>query len=409
MRPRSVDEIVGQHSVLKENSFLGRLVRGDTLSSFIMWGPPGSGKTTIARLLTRREGVEFEMLSAVLSGVKDVREVVAEARQRRDTEGRGTILFVDEIHRFNKAQQDAFLPHVESGLITLVGATTENPSFEIINALLSRCRVVVLDPLEPSDLEELIDRALDDSERGLAASGLKIQADAKRFIAERSDGDARVTLSALEAAADLTIAAGQCEITLALAEEGLQSKALRYDASGEEHYNVISAFIKSMRGSDVDASLYWLARMLEAGEDPLFIARRMVVFASEDVGLADPQALPLAVAVKDAVHFVGLPEARINLAHGAAYLARARKSNASYSAYEDAHAEVRRSGSLPVPKHLRNAPTKLMKDLGYGRDYVYPHGKEEAAAGQRYLPEELGDKRFFDGGGKLSTDKDEDQ
>jgi putative ATPase len=389
MRPQTLDGVVGQERVLGPDAFLGRMLRGSPARSCILWGPPGSGKTTIARLLANRTDCELETFSAVLSGVKELREVVARAARRREIEGRGTILFVDEIHRFNKAQQDAFLPHVEAGTIVLVGATTENPSFELTGPLLSRCRVVVLDALEAAALKRLIDRALVDAELGLGTHGLTIADDARAFIAERAAGDARSALGALEAAADLAVGSGSSTIDLRLAEEALQRKALLYDKAGDEHYNVVSAFIKSMRGSDPDAALYWLARMLEAGEDPLFIARRMVIFASEDVGLADPQALPLAIAVKDAVHFVGLPEARINLAHGAAYLALAPKSNTSYRGLNAAAEEVRRSGALPVPLHLRNAPTRLMKGLGYGRDYVYPHGRERDAERQGYLPDAL--------------------
>ncbi len=397
MRPRDVSEVVGQRKVLGEGTFLGHILRGTAPPrSCILWGPPGSGKTTIARLLVSHSDHELTAFSAVLAGVKELRAVIEEARVRREHESRGTILFVDEIHRFNKAQQDAFLPHVESGAIVLVGATTENPSFEVISPLLSRCRVVVLEPLDAESVAGLIDRALADGERGLADSSLSISAEARTFLAEQAGGDARVALGALEASADLAKVAGTTQVDLALAEEGLQKKALLYDRAGEEHYNVISAFIKSMRGSDVDAALYWLARMLEAGEDPLFITRRMVVFASEDVGLADPHALPLAVAAKDAVHFVGMPEARINLGHAVAYLALAPKSNTSYRAITAARAEVKESGALPVPVHLRNAPTRLMKDLGYGRDYVYPHGQEERAAGQSYLPEDLAGRSFFE-------------
>ncbi len=396
MRPNSVDEMIGQESAVRPDGFLGRILRGATPRSCILWGPPGSGKTTIARLLAGRRDFELESVSAVLSGVKELREVIERAKDRRAMDGRDTILFVDEIHRFNKAQQDAFLPHVEAGTIVLVGATTENPSFELNAPLLSRCRVVVLDRLDADGLAKLIDRAIADSERGLGRMGIKIDDDARSFLADRAAGDARAALGALEAASDLAAASADKRVTLALAEEGMQRKALLYDKSGDEHYNVISAFIKSMRGSDVDASLYWMARMLEAGEDPMFIARRMVIFASEDVGLADPQALPLTISVKDAVHFVGLPEARISLAHGVAYLAQAAKSNASYTAGAAATAEVRASGPLPVPVHLRNAPTKLMKNLGYGREYVYPHGAEQQAEGQQYLPDAIARKRFYE-------------
>ncbi|MFP6625510.1 MAG: replication-associated recombination protein A [Deltaproteobacteria bacterium] len=395
MRPTSAEEILGQDKILSPSSFLGRIVRGATPRSCILWGPPGSGKTTVARLLGANKDWELEMFSAVLSGLKDLREVLARAAERRQIEGRDTVLFVDEIHRFNKAQQDAFLPHVESGAIVLVGATTENPSFEIIAPLLSRCRVVVMEPLGPEHLATLIDRALTDKERGLGGLGLGLEANATAFLIEQAAGDARVALGALETTADLATSAGTKTITLELIEEGLQKRAILYDKGGEEHYNVISAFIKSMRGSDAEAALYWLARMLEAGEEPLFIARRMVVFASEDVGLADPQALSLALAVKDAVHFIGLPEATINLAHGVAYLAGAPKSNHSLRGLAAARKEVRRSGALPVPLHIRNAPTRLMKDLGYGRGYVYPHGHEEEAKGQRYLPEGISTGSIF--------------
>jgi len=394
MRPRSLEDLVGQDRVIAADAFLGRILRGAEPRSCILWGPPGSGKTTIARLLAGHAGYQLETLSAVLSGVKELRELIARARDRRRLEGRGTVLFVDEIHRFNKAQQDAFLPHVEAGVIVLVGATTENPSFELTAPLLSRCRVIVLEPLASAHLERLAERALGEP-RGLGHLGLRIEPKALSFLADQANGDARTLLGALEAAADLATGAGSETITLALAEEGMQRRSLRYDKAGEEHYDVVSAFIKSMRGSDVDAALYWLARMIEGGEDPLFIARRMVVFASEDVGLADPNALPLAVAVKDAVHFVGMPEGRINLAHGAAYLALAPKSNASYAALGAAASEVAASGNLPVPLHLRNAPTGLMKHLGYGRDYVYPHGREKEAAGQRYLPDGLRSRSFF--------------
>lgn len=389
MRPRSVDELVGQAAAFGPESFLGRILRGSPPRSCILWGPPGSGKTTVSRLLTARDDVELETLSAVLSGVKDLRLLFERARQRRELEGRGTLLFVDEIHRFNKAQQDAFLPHVESGTVVLVGATTENPSFEVNGPLLSRCRVVVLGPLDAPDISLLVDKALADEDRGLGKLGLALEDDAREFLCRQAGGDARVALGAIEAAADQALASDTRLLNTTLIEQGLQKKALAYDRAGEEHYNVISAFIKSMRAGDVDAALYWLARMLEAGEDAMFVARRMVVFASEDVGLADPAALSLAVAVKDAVHFVGLPEAGINLSHGVAYLARAAKSRASHDAMLAATAEVSETGSLAVPRHLRNAPTQLMKDLGYGQ-------AADDASGN--LPAGVARKKFFSEG-----------
>ena len=395
LRPKTLDEVIGQQHLIGPGKPLRLAFESGRPHSMILWGPPGSGKTTLARLMASTFDAQFIALSAVFSGVKDIREAVQSAEAELARSGRHTILFVDEVHRFNKAQQDAFLPHVESGEIVLVGATTENPSFEINAPLLSRCRVVVLSPLSEEAVATIIERALKDVESGLGGSGLSIDREACAFLATAAQGDARGALGALEAAADLARAEGKTVIDVELAEQGLQKKALLYDQAGDEHYNVVSAFIKSMRGSDVDASLYWLARMLEAGEDPIFIARRMVVFASEDIGLADAQALPLAVAAKDAVSFVGLPEARINLQHVVAYLALAPKSNAAYMAGEAAIAEVRASGALPVPIHLRNAPTGLMRKLGYGRDYVYPHGHEEEAREQSYLPERLSGKRFF--------------
>jgi putative ATPase len=396
MRPAGVDEIAGHQALVAPGTFLGGLLRGTTPPrSLLIWGPPGSGKTTIARLLAQRAGYELVAMSAVLGSIKELREILAEARERRRLARKGTILFVDEIHRFNKAQQDAFLPHVESGDIVLVGATTENPSFEVIAPLLSRCRLVVLPELPESEIAVVISRALADRERGLGESGLAIDDDARHFLASMAHGDARSALGALEAAADLAVAAGTARIDRRLAEEALQRKALRYDASGEEHYNVISAFIKSMRGSDVDATVYWLARLIEAGEDPLFIARRMVIFASEDVGIADPAALPLAIAARDAVHFVGMPEGRIPLAHAAVHLARAPKSNHAYTAIGAALDEARASGALPVPLHLRNAPTGMMKGLGYGRGYAYPHSDSGKARGQQYLPDAIREKKFF--------------
>ncbi|MFN2377993.1 MAG: replication-associated recombination protein A [Candidatus Binatia bacterium] len=396
LRPRSVDEVAGHAALLGPGTFLGGMLRGTSPPrSMLLWGPPGSGKTTLARMLAGSAGYTFVSLSAVLAGVKELREVLGEARDRRRLTGKGTILFVDEIHRFHKGQQDAFLPHVESGDIVFVGATTENPSFEINAPLLSRCRLVVLQTLTDDDVAAVLDRAIVDVERGLGGLGLELEAEARGFLAAMAQGDARSALGALEVAADLAQAAGTKRIDRERAAEALQRKALRHDSTGEEHFNVVSAFIKSMRASDVDASLYWLARLIEGGEDPLFIARRVVIFASEDVGLADAAALPLAIAARDAVHFVGMPEGRIPLAHAVAHLARAPKSNHAYVAIDAALEEVRTSGALPVPLHLRNAPTAMMKKLGYGRGYSYPPDAADGDKPQPCLPEALRGRRFF--------------
>lgn len=391
MRPRTIDEVVGQRHLLGEGKLLRRLIETDQLSSVIFWGPPGTGKTTLAQVVAASTRSRFVAFSAVMQGVKDVREIVAKAREERAYHGRKTLLFVDEIHRFNKAQQDAFLPHVERGDIILIGATTENPSFEVNSALLSRSRVFVLHPLEAADIRILLERAMNDS-RGLAGRDLEIDDEALDLLSAQSDGDARIALNTLEVAA-ATVEGKR--IGAETVQEALQKKALLYDKGAEEHYNVISAFIKSMRGSDPDGSLYWLARMIEAGEDPLFIARRMVIFASEDVGNADPRALQVAVAVQQAVHFVGLPEGRINLAQAVTYLATAPKSNASYLGIDEALAEVRKRGALPVPLHIRNAPTRLMKDLGYGKNYRYAHNYEEGYVPQQHLPDQLQGRRFY--------------
>ncbi len=396
MRPASLDELVGQAHLLGPGRIVREMIESGRLHSLILWGPPGTGKTTLAHVLAQAAQAEFVAFSAVLSGVKELREIVAAAADRQRLHGRATILFVDEIHRFNKAQQDAFLPHVEDGTIVLLGATTENPSFEVIAPLLSRTRVLVLEPLDDDAIGTLLDRALADPDRGLGGRGLSLADDARRFLAERSHGDARIALGALELAASLAQQRGVGTLDLALVEESLQQKALRYDKGGDEHYNVVSAFIKSMRASDPDAAVYWMMRMLEAGEDPLFVARRMIIFAAEDVGNADPRALQVAVAAKDAYHFLGHPEGRIPLAQAATYLASAPKSNASYRAMTAAAEAVARHGALPVPLALRNAPTPLMKGLGYGSDYRYPHDYAGGVVAQQCLPDRLVDARFYE-------------
>ena len=392
MRPRSMDEFAGQEHLLGEGKILRRMIESDSLYSLIFWGPPGCGKTTLAHVIAKETKSHFIFFSAILSGVKEIREIFREAE---DLSRRGirTILFVDEIHRFNKSQQDAFLPYVERGVVTIIGATTENPSFEVIAPLLSRCRVLTLNQLEPDQLRTLLEHALADSERGLGTMGLTATGEALAFLAEQSGGDARIALNTLEVAAGL---ATNHIITMATAQEALQKKALLYDKGGEEHYNVISAFIKSMRSSDPDAALYWLARMLEAGEDPLFILRRMIILASEDIGNADPRALQMAVAALQAFQMVGMPEGRIILGQAVTYLATAPKSNASYAGIDAALSEVRTSGALPVPMHIRNGPTRLMKELGYHKGYRYDHDYEEGYAGQECLPEKLTGRRFYE-------------
>jgi putative ATPase len=396
MRPSTLSGFVGQEHLVGEGKILDRVIKRGELPSLILWGPPGTGKTTLARIVAEASKADFVEFSAVLSGVKEIREVIKAAKDSLRL-GRKTVLFVDEIHRFNKSQQDAFLHSVEDGTITLIGATTENPSFEVNAPLLSRCKVLVLEALTDEAIKKILTEALSDAERGLGNSKVEISGDVIDFIADSSAGDARSALNSLEAAFMITEPdpGGVKWITLETATEAMQKKALLYDKSGEEHYNVISAFIKSMRGSDADAALYWLARMVEAGEDPLFIARRMVIFASEDIGNADPRAIMVANAVKDSVDFIGMPEGWIPLAQGVAYLATAPKSNASYMAYMEAADDVKKHGALPVPLHIRNAPTKLMKGLGYGKGYKYPHSFKDAVADQDYLPDSLKGRAYY--------------
>jgi putative ATPase len=397
MRPRTLEEFVGQGHLLGSTHFLGRMLASGKIFPLIFWGPPGSGKTTLAQMIARYSKAFFVQFSAVLSGVKEIRDVVREAEERLALSSQKTILFVDEIHRFNKAQQDAFLPHLEKGTIILIGATTENPSFEVISPLLSRSKVVVLKRLTLEDLERIIRRALEDQEHGLGHFRIHLAPEALRLITEMADGDARAALNALEQALMIASPGGEDSVTVtrAVVEEAFQKKALQYDKSGEEHYNLISALHKSLRGSDPDGALYWLARMLEAGEDPLFLARRMIRFASEDIGLADPQALIQALAAKDAYHFLGTPEGELALVQAVIYLATCPKSNALYLAYGQVKKDIRKTGSLPVPLHLRNAPTSLMKGLGYGRGYRYAHDFPEALVPQDYLPKEVKDRHYY--------------
>ncbi len=397
MRPRTLDEFVGQENVLGPGRALRELIEKDEVGSLILWGPPGTGKTTIARVIARRTAAAFVPFSAVTEGVPRVREIVKEASARIRATGRRTILFCDEIHRFNKAQQDAFLPHVEAGTISLIGATTENPSFEVIGALLSRARVFVLEPLTDGDLEEIMRRALADRDRGLDGLELSIDDDVLSLLARESDGDARRALNALEAAAALVGPGGR--IDGAVAREALQRRYARYDKAGEEHFNLISALHKSIRGSDPDAALYWLARMLEGGEDPMYLARRLIRMAIEDIGLADPAALRLAVAARDAYHMLGSPEGDLALAEAAVYLATSPKSNRLYTAFNEARAAARESPAESVPLHIRNAPTRLMDELGYGRDYRYAFESEDHFLPQEYLPATLRGRKFYEPSG----------
>jgi putative ATPase len=397
IRPRSLDEILGQDEVLGVGRPLRRAIEQDQLRSLILWGPPGSGKTTLAHVIRRMTRAHFEAMSAVLSGVKDVREVLRAAEVRRQRQGQRTIVLIDEIHRFNKAQQDALLAHVESGDIVLIGATTENPSFEVNAALLSRSRVVVLKPLAEDELVRILRQAVRDGDRGLGGLEAEVSEEALVFLARTSDGDARTALNVLELA--VTTASpgedGRRRVDGEEMQQAFARKALQYDKGGEEHFNIISALHKSIRNSDADAGLYWLARMLEAGEDPLYVARRLVRFASEDVGLADPQALVLAMAAQQAVHFVGLPEGALALAELVVYLAAAPKSNALYVAYGQAAKDALETRAEPVPLWIRNAPTRLMKDLGYGDGYRYAHDEAEGVSGMDCLPEGLAGRRFY--------------
>ena len=395
MRPTSLAEFAGQQHLLGPGRLLATAIAGGGLPSLILWGPPGSGKTTLARLLASGTRAHFVALSAVMSGVRELREVAAAAEERRDQFARATILFVDEIHRFSKSQQDALLPHVEAGTVTLIGATTENPSFEVNAPLLSRCRVLRLEPLTREALADLARRALSDRERGLGERGLSLEDEALESLIDRATGDARKLLGALEIAAELAQSAGESRISTAVIEEAMQQKTLLYDRAGDEHYGVVSAFIKSMRGSDPDAATYWMTRMLEAGEDPKFILRRMVIFAAEDVGNADPRALTVATAALTAFQFVGLPEGVLPMTQAAVYLACAPKSNTALTTYAASRKAVKERGALPVPAKLRNAVNALGRDLGHGKDYKYPHDFAGNYVVEDYLPEELRGSRFY--------------
>jgi putative ATPase len=387
-----LEEFVGQEHLLGPEGPLRAMTDAGSLSSMILWGPPGSGKTTLARLLAERTDAAFVPFSAVTEGIPRVREIISEARARRGATGRGTILFCDEIHRFNKAQQDAFLPHVEGGVVVLIGATTENPSFEIVRPLLSRAPVFVLEPLSADHLKSILTRALHHAD-GLAEMRIELEEDALDFLSRVADGDARRALGLLEAAARVVGSGGTVDVESA--KNALQHRFAAYDKGGEEHYNLISALHKAVRGSDPDGALYWLARMLQAGEDPLYVARRVVRMAVEDIGLADPRALEITLAARDAFHFLGAPEGELALAQAVVYLAAAPKSNRTYRAWSEASAAAAESPAAPVPLHIRNAPTGLMKELGYGEGYRYDHDETHGVAGQTYLPPALEGRRFY--------------
>ena len=390
MRPESLKDFFGQEEIIGKDSLLKKAIESDQVPSIILWGPPGSGKTTLAFIIAKKTKSEFIQISAVSSGIKDLKEIIVRAKESKRL-GQSTILFIDEIHRWNKKQQDALLPHVEKGTIVLIGATTENPSFEVISALLSRCRVFVLKSLTSEQIKKILQKAIKNKKKGLGDLELKISSKVLELLAQMSNGDARIALNVLEYAASL---AEDKKITKELIKQAFQKSHLMYDKNGEEHYNIISALHKSMRGSDPDAALYWLARMLEAGEDPLYIARRIVRFASEDIGLANSRALEQAVSAYQACHFIGMPECNVILAQAVVYMAKCKKSNDLYTAYQKASQDVKEFGNLPVPLHIRNAPTKLMKDLNYGKDYKYSPDYDYQEK-QEYLPEKLKEKKYL--------------
>ena len=400
MRPRAFDEYVGQERTIGPGTALRNSIQADTLPSIILWGPPGTGKTTLASLIANVTDSHFEQVSGVASGVADLRRIAGEARERLGMSGKSTILFVDEIHRFNKAQQDVILPYVEDGTLTLIGATTENPSFEVVSPLLSRARVFALESLSDEHVRSIVERAAADTDRGLGALKPHLPDDALDALVNLANGDARAALNALELAVTATApdTNGVRRITVAMVEDAMQRRSLRHDKAGDLHYDTISAFIKSVRSSDPDAAIYWLARMLEAGEDPLFIARRLVILAAEDIGMAAPQALTVAVAAQQAAHFIGLPEGRIPLAEATVYLATSPKSNASYMALNRAMEDVQNTRNEPVPLHLRNAVTGLMRDMGYGEGYKYAHDYDGSFTPTQNLPDSLKDRRYYQPG-----------